>query len=273
MTPEDGFLADICEHPEEDAPRLVYADWLDDHGEPDRAEFIRVQVELASLRPGRRREELEEQERVFLEEHEAAWLGPLRAWLSRWEFRRGLVEEVALKAQTLLKHAGTIFRLTPVRHAEVRKAGRLGRDLAGCPQLARLNSLRVYGLYTQDSVSLIGSPHLGGLTSLALPQASLTDAGVGALAGSPLLARLTWLDLTCNGIHDAGVTALAASPHASRLERLDLSRNGIGQEGAAALAASTSLGGLRSLRLGGYGVGQREVGLLKARFGERVEFC
>jgi uncharacterized protein (TIGR02996 family) len=32
MTPEDGFLNDICEHPEEDGPRLVYADWLEDHG-------------------------------------------------------------------------------------------------------------------------------------------------------------------------------------------------------------------------------------------------
>src|SRR5690349_19744431 len=28
----EAFLAAICEAPEDDAPRLVYADWLDDNG-------------------------------------------------------------------------------------------------------------------------------------------------------------------------------------------------------------------------------------------------
>ena len=42
------FLRDICEHPEDDTPRLIFADWLEDHGEPERAEFIRVQCELAA---------------------------------------------------------------------------------------------------------------------------------------------------------------------------------------------------------------------------------
>src|SRR5215218_395524 len=37
----------ILAHPDEDTPRLVYADWLDEHGQPDRAEFIRVQCRLA----------------------------------------------------------------------------------------------------------------------------------------------------------------------------------------------------------------------------------
>lgn len=41
-----GFISDICEHPEDDSIRLIYADWLEDHGDPERAEFIRVQVEL-----------------------------------------------------------------------------------------------------------------------------------------------------------------------------------------------------------------------------------
>jgi uncharacterized protein (TIGR02996 family) len=44
---EAGFLADICANPADDTTRLVFADWLDEHGEPDRAEFIRVQVALA----------------------------------------------------------------------------------------------------------------------------------------------------------------------------------------------------------------------------------
>jgi len=30
-------------------PRLILSDWLDEHGDPDRTEFIRVQCELARL--------------------------------------------------------------------------------------------------------------------------------------------------------------------------------------------------------------------------------
>ena len=48
-TDKTAFLRAICERPADDAPRLVYADWLDDHGEGERAEFIRVQAELARL--------------------------------------------------------------------------------------------------------------------------------------------------------------------------------------------------------------------------------
>lgn len=51
MTPAEAFLADIIEHPDDDAPRLIYADWLEDHGDASRAEFIRVQCELARLPP------------------------------------------------------------------------------------------------------------------------------------------------------------------------------------------------------------------------------
>jgi len=42
-----ALLAAIRAAPGDDAPRLVYADWLDEHGQPERAEFIRVQCQLA----------------------------------------------------------------------------------------------------------------------------------------------------------------------------------------------------------------------------------
>jgi uncharacterized protein (TIGR02996 family) len=52
MKHEDAFLQSIREHPEDDTPRLIFADWLDEHdngknGYAPRAEFIRVQCELA----------------------------------------------------------------------------------------------------------------------------------------------------------------------------------------------------------------------------------
>ena len=46
----EGLLADIRENPHDDTPRLVFADWLDDHGEPERAAFIRAQVDAAAIR-------------------------------------------------------------------------------------------------------------------------------------------------------------------------------------------------------------------------------
>lgn len=46
MRDDAGFLEAIIRDPADDVPRLIYADWLDDRGEADRAEFIRDQVEF-----------------------------------------------------------------------------------------------------------------------------------------------------------------------------------------------------------------------------------
>ncbi len=46
MTTLDQLLAAICRDPADDQLRLVAADWLEEQGDTDRAEFIRVQCEL-----------------------------------------------------------------------------------------------------------------------------------------------------------------------------------------------------------------------------------
>lgn len=89
MTERDMLLRAVLMDPADDFPRLVFADWLDEHGECDLAEFIRVQVELEPLRmhghgttsPARalclkcdRAARLEQRERGMLELH----LGVLR---------------------------------------------------------------------------------------------------------------------------------------------------------------------------------------------------
>ena len=48
---DTAFLRTILASPEDDAPRLVYADWLDENGDPDRAEFIRLQIRLGRTDP------------------------------------------------------------------------------------------------------------------------------------------------------------------------------------------------------------------------------
>lgn len=49
MTEYDALLAAVLAAPADDVPRLVFADWLDEHGSPARAEFIRVQCHEAKL--------------------------------------------------------------------------------------------------------------------------------------------------------------------------------------------------------------------------------
>lgn len=44
-----GLIRAICDRPDDPLPRLVYADKLQEGGEDERAEFIRVQCELAKM--------------------------------------------------------------------------------------------------------------------------------------------------------------------------------------------------------------------------------
>ena len=44
MSDGEALLAAILAHPAEDAPRLVYADWLEENDDPDRAALVRGQV-------------------------------------------------------------------------------------------------------------------------------------------------------------------------------------------------------------------------------------
>ena len=48
MTQLDAFLQAVKDDPDDDAPRLLLADWLEEQGEP-RGEFIRVQCLRARL--------------------------------------------------------------------------------------------------------------------------------------------------------------------------------------------------------------------------------
>ena len=47
--PTAELLEMICARPDDDGPRGLLADWLEEHGECDRSEFVRVQLELAKL--------------------------------------------------------------------------------------------------------------------------------------------------------------------------------------------------------------------------------
>src|SRR5262249_916567 len=67
-----AVLREIKDNREEDTPRLILADWLDDRGDP-RGEFIRLDMQLAATGAcDARHAEIRKQQ-------EADWLGPLAA--------------------------------------------------------------------------------------------------------------------------------------------------------------------------------------------------
>jgi uncharacterized protein (TIGR02996 family) len=87
MSDAAALLAAIRAAPDDDAPRLVYADWLDEHGQPERAEFIRVQIELARNESA----ELRRREAELLPGYHYAFASSLGPHGLRFRFHRGFV--------------------------------------------------------------------------------------------------------------------------------------------------------------------------------------
>src|SRR5438477_7893874 len=95
---ELAFLSRIREQPEDNGPRLIFADWLDERGDP-RGEFIRVQCALARLpADDPRRADLEQREQTLLAAHQGDWTAPLRGLASDWTYRRGFIAAVSVDA-------------------------------------------------------------------------------------------------------------------------------------------------------------------------------
>src|SRR5262249_29478592 len=117
MTDGEDLLRAIVATPEDDAPRLVYADWLDEHGVPDWAEFIRVQVELAAT-PGTgwRVMELTQRELVLIQTKAGRFMANTTAWVTEPVFRRGFLEEARVYADVMDEHGADLLRRHPLLH-------------------------------------------------------------------------------------------------------------------------------------------------------------
>jgi len=240
LTPEDTFLEAIVEEPDDDGLRLIYADWLDENAQPERADFIRVQVERARLPDNDPRQwDLAERERQLLAEHEAAWTSALQPFVLRCGFRRGFIEEVAVNALTLVNHAQTIFRLAPVRHLAVRRVVSFARSRTdAASQAAHLLEFapdwQTIDL-AREGIRDVGLIHgllarwddFPALTRLNLNGNGLTQQSIESFAGSPLLAQLASLELSANRFGPTGWTDILRSPFCERLRELGLGHNGL----------------------------------------------
>ncbi len=272
MTHEEAFIRAIRETPEDDVPRLIYADWLEERGQSDRAEFIRIQCRLASsVEEGQEQSALLKRAEELLRRHWNEWVGPLRAIVGPWRdrygehwigqeyhpdalhrFQRGFVDTLALDAEDFLRHVEHLKLLVPLRELRLfRAAGRCGL-LAREPLLNGLTVLSFMDYYDAfltavDAAELAKSPYLHSLSALYLGRNSLGDDGVEALVRAPWLTHVAVLDLSDNGLSDRALQALAESPHVTNLRKLFLQKNYFSSAGIDVLRSSPNLRFLKDL--------------------------
>jgi uncharacterized protein (TIGR02996 family) len=271
MSQNQTLLQAILANPDDDAPRLALAAWLEAQGDchgAARAEFIRLQVQSARLpEQDARRPALAVRERTLLQAHGDAWLRPLPEWvqprpgsfwdpdpeLRRYPFHRGFVAAVEAVARDFAERAVELWHVEPVTglHAHFNDPS-LIEALAASPHLARLTSLSLAEGCPAGPIgarALAASPFTNRLERLDLCGQGVDDGALQELAASRHLVNLTTLFLDDNKLSAQSVEPLLASPHRTRLTALSLKGNNFGAAGVQALAGLPSLSRLTKLDL------------------------
>jgi uncharacterized protein (TIGR02996 family) len=266
FTDEQPFLDAVFARYHDDAPRLVYADYLDDAGDPDRAELVRIQVALARLPDDHpRKPELVDRQDELIAANSARWtahLGDLGVTV--W-FRRGVPDSVSMYAGAFLSDGEELFRRARVRRLRLLEAAAVMPKLIHSPLLAAVRELDLCAndLGNDGTNLLVRSPHIGNVEELNLADNWLDDTGVTALARASTLPKLTALAINDNeAITADGVKALAESPFFAGLTSLDVSGNDLGEAAVRAIASSQSLARLHTLRLSRNPIGDVGVTVL-----------
>ena len=143
----DALARAICAHPDEDTPRLAFADLIEEDGDGLRAAFIRAQIALARVPsydplhitarqsdPG-----------AFTGHAFAHTLPPVPCGFSwrKFEFRRGFPWTVRLVSPVALTDEGAaFFEIAPIQALDIEKRDRLDfAALAEWPLLDRIHRL------------------------------------------------------------------------------------------------------------------------------------
>lgn len=237
-TMEDAFLQSVLDHPDDDTPRLVFADWLEEQGNP-RGTFIRIQCERAKLtRHDPKWRELLAQESALLRVFESDWSKPMLRCVDRIEYRRGFIEHIHVTEDRFLKRANRIFQLAPVRSVRLERVSRLD-DVAECPWLSRVTDLDL----SYESVggrrlqSLVLSEHCRSLRGLRVKHCKLRLIDVQVLAQAPALRTLHALDIAANDLFDEGIGVLKDSANLANLRDLNVSQTLVNVHGVVALCS------------------------------------
>jgi uncharacterized protein (TIGR02996 family) len=251
---ERDLLRAIIEDPEDDGKRLIYADWLDEQGDP-RGEFIRVECELEILEKNSpRHKKLTKLRWELLEEHGKDWKKLFEKLGIECRFRRGLISSAEMSAKQFLQYGEALMDQAPVTRLVLKPFDRRTRldqfkHLAGCTLLSRLSQLQLSSneINDEELAVLVNSPYLKNLHTLLLIGNSVGPKGMKSLAASPHLANLTSLVLTGNTVQAIGAAALAGSKTLRHLHNLGLCQTCISDAGIEALSASSVVDQVTSL--------------------------
>jgi uncharacterized protein (TIGR02996 family) len=258
----DALYRAICAQPDEDTPRLAYADLIEEDGDIAEAAFIRAQIALAHVA---------EYDPLFISTrqldpdaftahglvHTLPKALPNGYGWNTFEFRRGFPWKVAVvSGDAFTDDGGAIFAAVPVQALDIDFRNTRTRPdieaLAGWPHLARVHRLEFsFTRFGADAAGQLGhSPHATAIAQLAFVFDGITAEGLETLARSPLFSRLASLDLRSNVIPPALlVDALAAAREPTALARLSLGANQLNGIDAAHLFALPVMHGLQHLDL------------------------
>jgi uncharacterized protein (TIGR02996 family) len=224
---EAALLQAVMDAPDDDAPRLVYADWLLERGDV-RGELIRLQCAHARIAKEWSPEARSLKERIdkILKASESSLAGETAAY--RPELRRGFVDNVSMTIAAFAKHGERLFSNAPIR-----------RLIVDNPRFSAV-----------DLKKLAATPALRLVRELDLAQShtSLTRGArlpLAAFAGSPHLERLQILRLSFCGASSEDWTELLENLHAPALEEIRFFYNHTSPAIYSALAANRSLVRLR----------------------------
>jgi uncharacterized protein (TIGR02996 family) len=272
VTDYDALLGAIIENPAEDTPRLVFADWLDEHADAFptpavarlRAAFIRDDIGM-SLRdeydPLRLRWELIEKPQRERDEWVKSALPALPRGCSFLDpplFRRGFVWGVACEPDRFLANTEQLLACGPDTLA-LNGRHSANDPLLRSPHFSRFTGLRLRKtfLWPRSVRALLDAPHPA-LEDLDAGRDGLRQHVVGELLRAPLFARLKRLDFDgARGVGVAFVDGLPADHDPVRLSDLGLSGTGLSGAHVARLVSAPDLRGLTRLSLARNGLAAR----------------
>jgi uncharacterized protein (TIGR02996 family) len=253
----------ILDAPDEDTPRLVFADFIEERNESERAEFIRSQVEAARLpetkqaasKPGRRAAAL-------LKKHGEEWRTAVGLRPKEGVYHRGFLTRVfiftpdfALRAPALLSREPaeiTLDLLHVVKEDDTPVSPEWVDLLANNVNLRAVVKINSHagGFGAERFTRLMRSPHLVNLREIALFEDVVGFEGVRAIADAPAPFKLERLDLN-TAIQDEDATEtkvaveavklIATAQRLAALRELSLLFNGLGERSVKALLKSKTL--------------------------------
>jgi uncharacterized protein (TIGR02996 family) len=202
---EEALLRTIMAEPEADAPRLVYADWLEEQGDSDRAEFIRLSCSITAI-PESSPEWQQLRGRMYelKEINGALWTQFVPAWgRNRIFFHRGLLTEIRCPLYDFTHDCEQYVHEWPTLHVLTTHGEASKQDLEHllwCEPLLQFTSILLsYGPFpfTEDDARLLArNVHLRNLSSLEIYATSFTDAVQPSLFDTRNLSQVKSLKLT-----------------------------------------------------------------------------